>query len=143
MSTTQVQTQLTFEQLVDAVKQLPRNKQKELASQINLWQSQPARVPKRKTNGKQALTEDELLARITSKSRLPEKDQRRLNRLRRKLQDETITESELLELQTRWQQVEQMSVERLRDLVELSQRRGMDLDTLMRELKLWKPRHVF
>lgn len=143
MNTVQVQAKLTFEQLVNAIKQLPRNKQKELARQINEWQNQTESRKTLKLNGQRALTEDELIARIKSNSRLPDKEQRQLNRLRRKFQDEKITESELVELQNLWQRVEQMSVQRLEDLIALSQRRGTDVKTLMRELRLSEPRRVF
>ncbi len=175
MDTVQTLVKLTFEQLVDAVKQLPRNKQKELARRIGEWQSNGATARKRngaatqprkstsgtasaearllgqtktvgvkqKSGSNRAETESDLIARIKLNSRLPDTAQRRFNRLRRKLQDETISEPELTELQELWRQVERMNVERLKALVELARRRGTDVEKLMSEMGLNRRRNVF
>ncbi len=69
--------------------------------------------------------------------------QRRFNQLRRKKQAETLSDSELAELQGLWSRVEWMSVERLEALIELAKLRGTDYKTLMHELGLDKKRNVF
>jgi hypothetical protein len=87
--------------------------------------------------------EARLLARIEENSRLPDKTQKRFNQLRRRLHAETLTQSEEVELQKLWQTVEQMNVNRLEALIELSQKRGTDLHTLMDELGIGKNNEVF
>ena len=87
--------------------------------------------------------EADLLARIRFYSQLPQKPQRRLNQLRRKRQAETISDSELAELQALWSRVEWMNFERLEALLELAKLRKTDLGTLMHDLGLDKKRYAF
>lgn len=146
MSTRQVVTQLSVQQLLGAIKQLSADEQHEFERQFKAWQSQAdgaQRQAGRRVRDKSSETEEDLLARIRLNSRLPENAQRRHNRLRRKFQDETISEAELRELQGLTSRLEWMAVERLEALIELARRRGTELDTLMRELGLHKKRRVF
>ena len=83
------------------------------------------------------------LAKIEKNSRLPWQKQRRFDLLRRKLHAETLTQSEEMELQNLWQSVEQMNAKRLEALIELSQKRGVHLRTLMEELGIGKSDEVF
>ena len=83
------------------------------------------------------------LAKIEKYSRLPLQKQRRLDLLRGKFHAETLTHSEEIELQNLWQSVEQMNVKRLEALVELSQKRGIELRTLMDELGMGKSGDIF
>ena len=83
------------------------------------------------------------LAKIEQNSRLPLQKQRRLDLLRGKLHAETLTHSEEIELQNLWQSVEQMNAKRLEALIELSQKRGIELRTLMDELGIGKNDEVF
>jgi hypothetical protein len=133
MPTVEVPAQLSVEHLLAAIKQLSPDELREFKRQFNEWQEQ---------NGKQAGSEAELLACIKENSRLPAAEQRRFNRLRRKRQAETLTEAEAAELEALWQRVERMSVVRLEALIELAERRGTDVKTLMRELGLGENRHV-
>jgi Skp family chaperone for outer membrane proteins len=138
------QIQLTTEQLFEAIRKLPTAERRKLRAQLDQLSDAAAGHQSQRRAGKtDAETEAELLTRIRLLSRLPEKAQRRFNRLRRKRQDETITETELTELQGLWDRVEWMSVERLEALIELAQRRGTDVQTLMHGLGLSKKRDVF
>ena len=83
------------------------------------------------------------LAKIEKYSRLPLQKQRRFDLLRGKLHAETLTQSEEIELQNLWQSVEQMNAKRLEALIELSQKRGIHLRTLMDELGIGKSDEVF
>jgi hypothetical protein len=125
MPTVQVPAQLTVEHLIAAVQQLSPAEWREFQQRLAEWQAQ---------NGDPEETEAQLLAIIHDNSRLPTAQQRRFNRLRRKRQDDTLTEIEQAELQKLWQRVEQMSVERLEALTRLAQRRGTDVRALMRDL---------
>jgi hypothetical protein len=133
-----VQIELSSEQLLAAVKQLPPEKLKEFQQQFTVWQKRNGQAGEPATE-----KETELLDRIRLNSRLPEAAHRRFQRLRRKLQEETISERELQELQGLTSRLEWMSVERLEALVELAHLRGTDLDTLMRELGLLKKRRAY
>lgn len=88
-------------------------------------------------------TEASFLERIEKNSRLPLQKQRHFDRLRRKLHAETLTPAEEIELQNLWQSVEQMNAKHLEALVELSQKRGIHLRTLMDELGIGKNDEVF
>jgi hypothetical protein len=132
-----VRAEPSAKQLLAAVKQLPPAELSRFKRQFANWQKkngQPRRV--------ETEVETELLARIHLNSRLPETAQRRFNRLRRKLEEETITEVELRDLQGLTSRLEWMSVERLEAVIELARLRGTDVDTLMRELGLLPKRHV-
>ncbi len=139
-----IQVQITTEQLFEAIKQLPVKEQIKLRNRLN-------QLPESKKNGnrkgvqekKQDDVETDLLARIRFYSQLPQKPQRRLNQLRRKRQAETISDSELAELQALWSRVEWMNVERLEALLELAKLRKTDLETLMHDLGLDKKRYAF
>ena len=90
------------------------------------------------------ITEEAIyLAKIEKNSRLPLQKQRRFDLLRGKLHAETLTHSEEIELQNLWQSVEQMNAKRLEALIELSQKRGMHIKTLMEELGIGKSDEVF
>jgi hypothetical protein len=130
----QVPAQLTVEHLMAAIKQLSPIELHEFTQQLTAWQQQ---------NGQTAAEEATLLACIQANSHLPDAEQRRFNRLRRKRQTGTLTESEVTELQALWQRVEQMNVTRLQALTAMAQRRGIDVRTCMRELGLTESPDVF
>lgn len=137
-----VQLQITTEQLFEAIQQLPVKEQLKLRNRLSQLPES-----KKNDNGTHRKTpveiETDLLARIRLYSQLPQRPQRRLNQLRRKKQAETITDSELTELQSLWSRVEWMNVERLEALIELTKLRKTDLESLMRDLGLDKKRNVF
>jgi 5'-deoxynucleotidase YfbR-like HD superfamily hydrolase len=74
---------------------------------------------------------------------LPPEKQKRFNRLRRKLQEETISETERKELLALWREVERRNVRRLEALIKLARRRGVTVRELMRQLGIKENRDVF
>lgn len=138
-----VQVQITAEQLLDAIKQLPVSEQRELHKRLG----QLAEL-KKGANGEghqrknKSEIEADLLIRIRLNSSLPDAAQRRFTSLRRKLQNETIKKEELKEFQLLTSRLEAMSVERLASVIELAKLRGADFEATWQELELDKTRHV-
>lgn len=89
------------------------------------------------------MDEDTLLETIRLNTSLPAMDQRRFNRLRRKLQAEQLLKPEEKELQSLWQRAERMTVTRLRALAELARRRGTDVKSVMRQLGIPENKNAF
>jgi hypothetical protein len=75
--------------------------------------------------------EDALIAII--QRRLPPQDQHRLNTLRLRLADETITPVEHQELLNFVERVEQMDLERAEAMIQLAQLRNITLDEVIQE----------
>jgi hypothetical protein len=134
MPIVQVPAQLTVEHLMAAIKQLSPIELHEFTQQLAAWQQH---------NGQVAEEEAALRAHIQENSRLPAAEQRRFDRLRRKRQTGTLTESEVAELQALWQRVEQMNVTRLQALTAMAQRHGIDVRTCMQDLGLTESPSVF
>ncbi len=134
-------TELSVNHLIDVVRQMPDKERREFRRQFKKLEDR-ANGGKSKATGSRSDTEDDLLTRIRINSRLPDAAHRRFNRLRRKLQDETISESELTELQGLTSRLEGMAVERLHALIELARLRGTDVKSLMKEMGLNKRRYV-
>ena len=127
MPIVQVPAQLTVEHLMAAIKQLSPIELHEFTQQLTAWQQE---------NGQAAAEEATLLACIQENSRLPDTEQRRYERLRRKCERQVLTESELTEYQTLLQQLETRNVKRIEALIALAQRRGTTLRGMMTELGL-------
>jgi len=114
----QVSTRWTVERLMEAVKKLTPEEFRRFWEQLSAWRAKQER---------------KFLRIIRENSQLPLKKQRRFNQLRRKLQNETISEREYEELSSLWQEVEQRNVERLRALIELAKLQGVSVQELMRQ----------
>lgn len=137
---------LTIEQLLGAVKQLSPAELREFTRQFFAWQSLLQFIGEQK--GEQvaqseifnqrldAEEEAALLACISENSRLPATEQRRYERLRRKCEARTLTESELAEYQLLLQQLEAHNVKRIKALIALAQRHGTTLRGIMAKLGL-------
>lgn len=138
MSTLQYDN-LNVEQLLSAVKQLSPAELQEFTRQFLAWQQQNgASVKHREPPGQRAIAEEEaaLLVRISENSHLPDMEQRRYERLRRKCEQRTLTESELAEYQSLLQQLEARNVKRIEALIALAKRRGTTLRAITAELGL-------
>lgn len=137
-----VQLQITTEQLLEAVNRLPLTERRKL--RLRLDENSDDIKPQK--NGHRRKTTEEveadLLDRIRLNSSLPDAAERRYKRLRRKQQDETISEDEVRELQLLTSRFEAMSVERLASVIELAKLRGTDFDTIWQELGLDTIRHA-
>jgi hypothetical protein len=140
MPTVQSREQWTAKRLLAAVKKLPATELHDFQQRFAAWRGK---------NGNASLDLGEhsdseaLLETVRQNSVLPDKVQKRFNRLRRKREAETLSIAELKELQTLWQQVEKMNVVRLGALCELARRGGTDVKTLMRQLGINENRDVF
>ncbi len=134
MSATPVRPQVSAEHAITVVKRLSPTELRKFKRQFAQWQKQ---------DQQQMEEEAVLFACIEENSRLPARQQRRFNRLRRKRQAETLTKVEETELQALWRRVEQMNVARLEALTKLAQRRGANVKTLMRQLGLAERLDVF
>ena len=77
-----------------------------------------------------------LLAKIEENSRLPDKKQNRYWRLRRKREDEMLTDEELKEYQSLVQEWEARNVKRIEALIVLAKQRGTTLRGIVAELGL-------
>jgi hypothetical protein len=115
------------EHLLAAIKQLSPIELHEFTQQLTAWQQE---------NGQPVAEEAMLLACIQANSRLPDAEQRRYERLRRKCERRTLTEREQREYQALLQQLEARNVKRLEALIALAQRRGITLRGMMADLGL-------
>ena len=125
MSTIQIPAELTVEYLLSAVKQLPPAELREFMQQFSEWQKQ---------NG----GEDEaaLVTLIQEHSLLPPTEQECYEELHHKCELTTLTECELAEYQSLFQQLEAQNVKRIEALSALAQRRGTTLRGITTELGL-------
>jgi hypothetical protein len=131
MATISFEAEVSTEQLLQAVEQLPPQEFAALVTRILALQAQ--RAHPHLTEG-----ETELLLRINEG--LPAETQRRIDTLVAKRQEETITPDELAELVTITDRAEQHDARRLLALEELARLRGLTLPSLMDTLGL--PRHA-
>lgn len=122
-------SEMTAEQLLTAVKQLPLTEQQKFQVGFAKWKEQE--------NGSEDY-EAALLAQVEANSGLPDAEQRRYQVLQRKMQEEALSERELAEVQGLTQQLEAMNVRRLETLVALAERRGASLRGLMTEIGMWR-----
>ncbi len=123
MPVVKVPAELTVDHLISAVEQLPSEELAEIARRVIAIQVRRG-VPLLMSDEEQAL-----LAVISG--RLPTEVQRRLDELREKSREETLTPTEQAELLTFVQQVEQRDVIRAEALVRLAKKRGTTVSKLM------------
>lgn len=115
--------------MLKIVKRLPVSELERFLAKLDEWRVQRE--------------EEELLRVIKENSQLPPEKQKRFNRLRRKLQNETITEKEREELLAMWQELERRNIVRLEALIKLAQKRKVSVRELMEQLGIGENRGVF
>jgi hypothetical protein len=127
LSSLQVKTELSFDELLKAVEQLNLPDLEQLMSQVITLQARhkAPSLPK---------TESELLLKINQG--LPLDVQKRFDKLVAKRQAETLTPYEHQALLDLTEQIEQSDAERVAYLAELANIRGVSLATLMEELDI-------
>jgi hypothetical protein len=132
MTSVQITSQVSIglDQLLNGVSQLETTDLEQFVGQVSslLAQRKAPSLPHRET---------ELLELINQG--LPENIQSRYDELQTKLHHETITPEEHQELLSLIDPVEQVTVDRLRSLIELSQLRQVSLDELMTQLGIHHP----
>jgi hypothetical protein len=133
MTTVPTGVRWSGEQLLAAVQQLPARELRAFHRQFASWWEENNGGGRGATG---TTDEGALLTLVRENSRLPPSQQRRFDRLRQKQQVGTLTTGEWKDLQALWRRVEQMNVTRLEALAELARRRGTDVPTLMRQLRL-------
>jgi hypothetical protein len=83
--------------------------------------------------------EAELIACINR--RLPSDQQQRLNALRKKLEDEALTEIDRTELLTITDEIEERDAERAKALFQLAQLRNVDITIILKEFQTLPTQH--
>ena len=83
--------------------------------------------------------EKQLLAKIEANSRLPDQEQHRYWQLRRKCEDETLTDAELQELQSLNHEWEARNVKRVKALCALAEQRGTTLSGVIDKFEADSP----
>jgi len=130
MPSIQVNVELSFNQVVNAVKQLPEAEQEKLLSQF-------AAVRPLYEDHRLQPDESELLIKINQG--IPEKLQRKYNELLHKRDEKTLTNDEYEELLRLTDQMEILDAKRIEHLTELANIRNKPLVLLMDELGIKPP----
>ena len=128
MPVVEVPAELTVEHLIRAVEQLPSEELAEFTRRVIAIQVRRG-VPLLMNDEEQALL-------VAISGQLPTEAQRRLDELREKSHEETLTPAEQAELLAFVQQVEQHDVIRAEALVQLAKKRGTTVSELMHALGL-------
>jgi len=128
MPVVEVPAELTVDHLIRAVEQLPSEELAEFARRVIAIQVRRG-VPLLMNDEEQALL-------VAISGRLPTEAQRRLDELREKSYEETLTPVEQAELLAFVQQVEQRDVARAEALVRLAKKRDTTVSELMHTLGL-------
>lgn len=135
MASIETPTQLKVEHLLQRVKQLSPVELDEFTRQLTEWQQQ-----REATIGKDVdphATDAEVVAFIRKNSQLPEKAYRRYWQLRRKRENETLSDEEQQAYEELIRKSEIMNVKRLEALAILVQRWGKPVKEIMGELGLF------
>lgn len=127
MASVQIQTKVHLQDLLDGVQQLDSATLESFADKVMLLRAQ-----RRASSLPQA--ETELLKQINNG--LPTSTQARLDELRNKKEVETLTVPENSEYLQIAEQIEALTVKRLKALTELAQHRGIPVRELMSQLSL-------
>lgn len=133
MSVIQIESRFPFNKLLDIVEQLNLSDLEQLMSRITALQARykAPSLPKQ---------ESELLIRINKG--LPSDIQKRFDELVARRQDETLTPGEQRELISLAEKIEKSDAERVRYISELARLRGISLDSLMKDMKLYSPSYA-
>ncbi|MDE0685659.1 MAG: hypothetical protein OXI63_22245 [Candidatus Poribacteria bacterium] len=134
MASIENSTELKVEHLLHSVKQLSPVELDEFTRKLTEWQQR--REVAISEGVDPDTTDAEIVAFIRKNSQLPEKENRRYWQLRRKREDEILSDTELSEYQELIRQLEIMNVKRLEALVVLVQRWGKPVREIMAELGL-------
>lgn len=130
MSTVQITSQVSTDELLHSVASLPAAELEQFVARVLALRAhlKAPSIPEQ---------EAQLLSRINAG--LPTAQQQRLAKLDQKRQDETLTDEEHQELLALNDLVEQQNVERMQCLGKLAQLRQIPLTTLMQDLGIRTP----
>jgi hypothetical protein len=118
-----VEIELTVENLIAAIEQLPPDELHKLERRFDEL---------RKQNGKAFKTDADLIR--ATKENLQPKERRRLKQLIAKSESQTLKPAELIEYRQLAQKSEQIMVRRMKALVELTERWGKAVEVVMKEI---------
>ena len=135
MASIETPTQLKIEHLLQRVKQLSPVELDEFTRQLTEWQQQREAAIGEAVDPD--ATDAEVVAFIRKNSQLPEKAYRRYWQLRRKREDETLSDDEQRTYEALIRKLEIMNVKRLEALAILVQRWGKPVKEIMGELGLF------
>ena len=133
MSVVRIETELSFDTLLQAVEQLSIPDLEQLLSQVIHVQA------KRKAP---SLSPDETELMLKINQGLSPDMQQRFDELIAKRQAETLTPEELQEFIALTDQIEQSDAERIQCLAQLARIRGISLDVLMDTLEIQPPAYA-
>jgi hypothetical protein len=126
----QLEAQVSAEQLLKAVEQLPQQEFETFVTQVLMLRAQ-------RETPSLSLSESELLVKINQG--IPTELQGRFNELVAKRQALTLTDAEHAELIRLTDRIEQLDAERIEYLAELAKRRNKSLTEIMQELGIHPP----
>ena len=135
MATIENPMELKVEHLLSGVKQLSPVELDEFTRKFTEWQRQREAVIGEEVNPD--ASDATILAFIRKNSQLPEEENRRYWELRRKREDETLSDAEQLEYQELVRQLDVMNVKRLEALAVLVKRWRKPVKEIMTELGLF------
>ena len=127
-----IQTQLSFDQLLEAVRQLN-------PTELDRFQQRVLQLRASKHNASLSKWESDLLIKINSVSS-PQQNSR-YQTLLTKRRDESLTESEYEELIALGDQYEQQNAERIKHLAQLAEIKEISVTDLMDQLEIPQPTH--
>ena len=130
MPVIRVEAQVSAEQILKAVEQMPQQELEAFITQVLMLRAQ-REVPSL------PLSESELLLKINQG--IPRELQSRFNKLIAKRQALTLSEAEQAELIRLTDQIEQLDAERIESLAELARLRNQSLTDVMQDLGIQPP----
>ena len=128
MTTLQVQTQLSLDDLLNGLQQLPLDDLERVKRETILLYA-------RQVTPNLPQVEADLLFNI-SQGIVPETTRTRCTKLTQKARQEGLTDAEQTELEALIDEIELLNAERMAHLVQLAQLRQLPLDQLMSELEI-------
>ena len=133
MSAVQIENRFPFNELLNIVEQLNLSDLEQFMARIIALQakSKAPSLPKE---------ESELFMKINKG--LPSDIQKRFDKLVARRQDEILTPDEQRELINLTEKIEKSDAERMKYMSELARLRGVTLDSLMKDLKIYFPSYV-
>ena len=134
MASVETTTELKVEHLLRGVKKLSPFELDEFTQKFAEWQQQQENSVSEEVNPN--ASDEDVLAFIKKNSKLPEKENRRYWQLRRKREDETLTDDELPEYQELVRRLTVLNTKRLEGIAILMQRWGKPAEEIIEKFGL-------
>ena len=134
MASVETTTELKVEHLLRGVKKLSPFELDEFTQKFAEWQQQQENSVSEEVNPN--ASDEDVLAFIKKNLKLPEKENRRYWQLRRKREDETLTDDELPEYQELVRRLTVLNTKRLEGIAILMQRWGKPAEEIIEKFGL-------